>query len=217
MLTLGLPIGFAAVGWFFLFSPWTGGKVNFWWGMALAAGVLMVGSLLLSRREVPPLLGGIAWTTREAFQFKPAHLLIGIAAAALLYFVFFLGDKIAALLFDFAKPQVAGIYGMKSQASPLLIGGLLLFWIGPAEEIFWRGFVQRKLASRFGGWLGLIYATAVYTLIHIWSFNFMLLMAALICGAFWALMYHYYRSVWPGIISHAVWDVVIFVIAPISS
>lgn len=207
-------IAIAAIGWFVLFSPWTAGLVNFWWGMAAAAGILSLSSLYLGSRERrDPAFP--RWSFVLAFEFRPAHIWIGLSAAAILYGVFFLGDQISALLFDFAKPQVAGIYGTKSQASPWAIGGLLLLWIGPAEEIFWRGFVQRRLSRQFGEWTGLIIATAIYTLIHIWSFNFMLIMAALICGVFWALMFKYFRSVWPGIISHAVWDVVIFVVFPI--
>ena len=157
-----------------------------------------------------------AWSFVEAFEFRISHIWIGLTAAAGLYVIFFVGDRLSALLFDFAKPQIAGIYGTKSQAQGWVIGSLLLLWIGPAEEIFWRGYIQRRLSHAYGGWKGLIVATLIYTLIHIWSFNFMLIMAALICGLFWALMYKYYRSVWPGIISHAVWDAVIFVLFPIN-
>lgn len=120
------------------------------------------------------------------------------------------------MLFHFAKPQIAGIYSTKSQASLWAIGSLLLLLIGPAEEIFWRGYVQRKLSLSLGDWKGFFTATLVYALIHIWSFNFMLIMAALLCGLFWGWMFMRYKSVWPGVISHAVWDVVIFVIFPIS-
>jgi hypothetical protein len=214
-ITFWLLIGFAAVGWFVLFSPWTAGLINFWGGMAVAAGVLTITSLLAGNAERRD-AAFPRWSFGEAFEFKITHVWNGLAAAAILYGVFLLGDRISSLLFDFAKPQVAGIYGTKSQASPWVIGSLLMFWIGPAEEIFWRGYVQRKLSQGLGGWTGLIVATLIYTLIHIWSFNFMLIMAALICGVFWALMYKYFRSVWPGIISHAVWDAVIFVVLPIN-
>ncbi len=215
MILLYLLTGFAAVFWFILFSQWTVGWVNFWGGMSVAAGLLTVGSLYAARREPPSLLGGTAWTFDEAFRFRLVHILIGLVAAAVLYGVFFIGDRLSSLLFSFAKPQVIGIYGTKSQASHLTIGLLLLFWIGPAEEIFWRGFVQRRLSGWLGEWRGLAIATLIYALIHVWSFNFMLIMAALICGLFWAWMFKTYRSVWPGIISHAVWDVVIFVVLPI--
>jgi len=58
-------------------------------------------------------------------------------------------------------------------------------------------------------------ATLIYTIIHIWAFNLMLLGAALVCGLFWGVMFMRYRSAWPGIISHAIWDVTIFVLLPV--
>ena len=140
---------------------------------------------------------------------------IGLAAAAILYLVFFAGDRLTTWLFDFAAPQISNIYGTRSQASPLLIGLLLLLWIGPAEEIFWRGFAQHRLQKKFGAWRGYLLTTAAYALVHIWAFNFMLFTAALVCGVFWGWMFMRFRSVWPGLISHAVWDLTIFVLLPI--
>lgn len=199
-------LGFSIAGvfWFFMFSPWTAGLANFWLTMSLAATTLISWSLWHDRKELGVLYG-----------FKARWIAVGLAAAALLYLVFFVGDRVSVLLFEFSKPQVAGIYSTKSQASPALIGSLLLLLIGPAEEIFWRGFAQRRMQQRFGAWRGFLLTTAVYSLVHIWAFNFMLLMAALICGLFWGLMYLKYKSVWPGLISHAVWDLCIFVIIPI--
>jgi membrane protease YdiL (CAAX protease family) len=41
-----------------------------------------------------------------------------------------------------------------------------------------------------------------------------LLAAAALCGLFWGAMLLRYRSVWPGLISHALWDVAAFVLFP---
>ena len=98
---------------------------------------------------------------------------------------------------------------------PWLIGVLLLLLIGPGEELFWRGYVQQTMMQRWQPWMAWLIAAAVYAVVHVWAFNFMLFMAALICGLFWGSMYWKYRSVWPGIISHALWDVAIFVVWPI--
>jgi membrane protease YdiL (CAAX protease family) len=43
----------------------------------------------------------------------------------------------------------------------------------------------------------------------------MLFLAALICGLFWGALFKRYRSVWPVLISHALWDVAIFLLFPI--
>ena len=107
------------------------------------------------------------------------------------------------------------IYGMKSGTASALIGVLLLLVIGPAEEIFWRGYVQRRLSQRWNVNVGFVVTLALYTLIHLWSFNFMLLMAALVVGAFWGLLYRL-RPQWLTalVISHAVWDACAFVFFP---
>jgi membrane protease YdiL (CAAX protease family) len=199
-------IGFtvAAVFWFAMFFAPIAEHLNFWAVMTVAAGTLTTFSLLNDRKEI-----------KKYFDFTPKYLLIGIIAAALLYGVFFAGNVTSNWLFDFSRGQVSDIHSIKDGTSKIIIGLLLLLWIGPAEEIFWRGFAQKKLAARFGDNAAMWIVIAVYAFVHIWSFNFMLFMAALICGIFWGYMYKRFNSVVPGIISHAIWDVAIFILIPI--
>jgi membrane protease YdiL (CAAX protease family) len=204
MRTVWWLITLAALCWFVMFAPWTRGYVNFWAAM-LASTVALGGSALwLGRAE-----------RREVYAFKPLHLLYGLGAVAFLYGFFWAGKQAATALLPFAQGQIQHVYDTRSQAPPWLIALLLLGWIGPAEEIFWRGFVQFRMARRYGPWPGLIGTTAIYALVHIWSGNFMLVMAAAIAGAFWGLLFQRTRSLWPGIISHALWDALIFVWAPL--
>lgn len=190
--------------WFVMFSPWTAPRLNFWLVMAVTTAVLSAAGLWLQKDRL-----------REIYAFKPSHVLLGLASALILYAVFWVGNLVSTQIFHFARPEIAGIYSTREQASPLVIGLLLLFWVGPAEEIFWRGFVQERLCGRYGRTGGYLAASLVYAAIHVFGFNFMLFMASLICGLFWGAMYLRYRSVWPGLISHAVWDVLIFVVMPV--
>jgi hypothetical protein len=118
--------------------------------------------------------------------------------------------------FDWTIPQIQAIYQTRTQADPMLIATLLLFLIAPAEEIFWRGFIQERLIQKIGIKRGTIIGIVLYSMVHIWALNPMLLLAALVLGIHWSLMYAKYRNLVPGIISHAVWDVLIFVVLPIS-
>ena len=142
---------------------------------------------------------------------------MGIAIAIALWGVFWVGDKVSSWVFPtFARPQVNLIYGMKEGESSLLLSGLLLFLIGPAEEIFWRGYVQERLSRRFSPNLGFLIATACYTLVHIASFNFMLIMASLVCGIAWGGLYRLFPHRFSAIIlSHALWDAAVFIWFPI--
>ncbi|MCU0531655.1 MAG: CPBP family intramembrane metalloprotease [Syntrophales bacterium] len=204
MTSVGWLCALATFFWFVLFSPWTAPRLNFWLVMALATAVLSAAGLWCQRKKL-----------REIYAFSPTHILIGFLSALALYAIFWVGNLVSTQIFQFAKPEIAGIYSTRAQASPLTIGLLLLFWVGPAEEIFWRGFVQERLCGRYGRTGGYLAASFVYAAIHVFGFNVMLFMASLICGLFWGAMYLKYRSVWPGLISHAVWDVMIFVVIPV--
>lgn len=203
MRRLILPVSVAALLWFVIFSPWTTRLVNFWIAMGFAAAVLILMSAFLGH------------DFRKQFSLSLKDIAIGILSAAALYGVFFLGDYFSSLLFDFARGQVNSIYLMKEGQNRLALGLLLFFLIGPAEEIFWRGFIQQSLEADYGKWKALLAATLVYALVHVWSFNFMLVMAALVCGLFWGLLYIYSRSVTALAISHALWDVAVFILFPI--
>ncbi|MBN1463338.1 MAG: CPBP family intramembrane metalloprotease [Paludibacteraceae bacterium] len=203
MKKLLVSIVIAAVLWFVMFSPWTAPMLNFWKVMSVSATLLIALSVWFGK------------DFNKQFQIASKDIALGLASAVVLWFVFYLGDYFSSLLFDFAKPQVGSIYQMKEGENPLFLGLLLAFLVGPAEEIFWRGYVQRTMSTKYGDWTALIVTTLVYALVHIWSFNFMLIMAALVCGAFWGLLYKYTKNMVTLIISHAVWDVLVFILFPI--
>ena len=201
-----LPIAVAALLWFVMFSPWTAPHVNFWLTMSFAGVVLTT----LSLATTPDLRRVLA------VEFSAKHILLGIALAALLWGVFWVGDKVACWMFPFAEGEIGSIYSMKDGTSPWLIGPLLLLVIGPAEEIFWRGFVQRQLSLKVNPTWAFVLTTAIYALVHIWALNFMLVVSAAVVGGVWGLLYRLWpKSLWTLIVSHAVWDVVVFLIFPI--
>ena len=201
MVALILALIFAVIFWFVLFGI---EALNFWLGMAAAAGILALWSIILSGKK-----------REKLFQFRSRHILIGIIAAAILYIIFWAGDAISTRIFTFASGQIDSIYGNKTSLDGWKIGLLLFFWIGPAEEIFWRGMVQRTLSDYFGDYAGWITGALIYAAVHLWAGNFVLFMAALIAGFFWGWIYKRYGSLWPGIISHSLWDVVIFLLMPV--
>lgn len=194
----------AAVGFFLLFSPWTKPHIPFWPVMALTTGLLAVLSLWLDRSHL-----------RSVYAFRSWHIPAGLASAFLLYGVFWVGHFVSTHIFPFAADQVKSIYAIRSEQNLWIIALLLAFVIAPAEEIFWRGFLQRRLSRRYGVLFGFLLASFGYVLVHIWSFNFMLIAAAAVCGGFWGLLFACTRSLWPALISHIAWDITIFLLLPI--
>lgn len=197
------PIVVAAGLWFVMFSPWTAPHINFWYTMTTSAVVLTTLATLSCRECVTTL------------RFTPGQIVAGVAIAAVLWGVFWVGDKVSQLMFSFARPEVDMIYGMKTGTDLVVVGLLLLLIIGPAEELFWRGFVQRSLSARWGADAAFAVTLVLYTVIHVWAFNVMLLLAALVVGGCWGLLYRLRPQALPAlIVSHAVWDVCAFVLFP---
>ncbi len=204
MKRLYFSLAVALLLWTLMFSPLTAPRFDFWQMMAGSALILCSLATLFAP----------AWWNR--LKFDGRNLLFGIVVALVLWGVFWVGDKLSSWMFSFARPQVDLIYGIKEGESPWVLSLLLLFLIGPAEEIFWRGYVQERMSKKWGLNRGYLIATAGYTLVHVPSCNFMLVMASLVCGAAWGFLYRYFPDRFTGIVlSHALWDAMVFVWLPI--
>ena len=199
-------IGFfiAAVLWTVMFSPWTAPYVNFWVMMTLSGMTLTVYSTLASP----------GWW--KDVNLDMTNVIMGVVLAAALWGVFWLGAFFSTMLFEFARPQVDMIYGMKEGENPWVLTALMLFIIGPAEEIFWRAYLQKNLSSRWNPNIGFVVTTILYSIVHLSKFNFMLIMAAMVAGFVWGLAYRLFPEKLGAIIlSHALWDCAVFIWFPI--
>jgi hypothetical protein len=126
-----------------------------------------------------------------------------------------LGNKLALQVIPGANAQVGTIYSLGVETKKSLIFLLLFFITGPGEEIFWRGFLQERLMNRWGSVSGYLVTTFLYAGVHVFSWNFVLILAALVAGAFWGLLYLWKRDLLVQITSHSFWSAVIFAVAPI--
>lgn len=187
--------------WYFAFQTEMG---NFWLRLSLSVAVLALGAL---------------WQTPERaalFRFNPKDILWGMLSAVILYGIFWAGKYLATALLPFAADQINSVYAHRAQLDLWVIGLLLVLVLGPGEEIFWRAFVQKQLGERFGDLSGWLWATASYALVHIWTLNLMLMAAALVAGLFWGWLYLRSKSLVAVMTSHALWDLMIFVLWPLS-
>jgi len=189
----------ATLFWFVTFYlTWA----SFWIKISVSAATLAILSLLLSPSR------------KERIRFDARAVALGLVSAAILYFIFWTGKTVSAMILPFSGGQIGGIYD-KGAGTPMWVIALLLFFVtGPSEELYWRGYLQKNLMMRFGQWQGWLLATAIYAAVHIWSFNFMLVGAAAVAGAFWGAMYWRLKNLTPVIISHSVWSAVIFAVFP---
>lgn len=198
--TVWATVALAAVLWFFTFAvPLS----SFWIKIALAAAILSTLTLVL--QPAPASVPGPR--LRDAVY--------GVLSAAALWLIFWMGKGVSTWIFAFAGDQIGAIYGKGTGVPAPVVFVLLLTVTGPAEEIYWRGFLQKRLMARYGNARGWALATAAYALVHVCSLNFMLVGAAAVAGAFWGLCYWRWGRLWPVVISHSLWSAFIFAVVPI--
>jgi membrane protease YdiL (CAAX protease family) len=187
----------ATICWAFTFGLSLG---NFWIKIGLSVIVICLYSFCWQRPKI---------------RFSSSALIFGVISAVLLYGIFYLGYVLSPYIVPGAAHQVGGIYDMGTDTDKRFIFLLLLFVTGPGEEIFWRGFLQDRLMVKYGNSSGFILTTLIYGSVHIFSLNFMLIMAAFVAGAFWGALYLWKRDLSMVIVSHSLWSAVIFAIFPV--
>ena len=162
-------------------------------------------------------LGTYAVVARPALRHTrvgPLHAVLGAASAATLYETFRVGDTFARRYVPSGASDIAEIYALRGLRPRGEIALRLVAVIGPAEELFWRGFVQEGLALRYGRWRGAALATAAYGGVHAITGNFTLMGAAAVAGAHWSALYAAGIPLGALIVSHQIWDVWIFLVQP---
>lgn len=195
-------LGFGAGLAFIFFARTFGGPRKRFWSHMTGTG-LSLGSLALATQ--PSLR-----KTRIGLK----DILLGIGSAAALYGIFHLGDRISRVVVPNGGRQIDEIYALKRIRPRRELMARLGLVIGPAEEFFWRGFLQEGLMEHFGRFWGTLMGVAAYGGAHIISGNFTLVGAATIAGGFWGGLYALGMPLGALIVSHILWDNIIFLIAP---
>lgn len=173
----------------------------------LAAAPFAALWLLLSARAAP---AGVADRLRP----RPGDLGLALSTALLLYagtraFLWAgcggVSDVLCAPLADmFARFRTRGLL-------PALALGVL---VAPAEELFWRGVVQARLAERIGRWPAVAAATAIAVAAALASGEPFLALATAPTYAAWGALAAWRGRLLPSIVSHSVWSVLVASVAP---
>ena len=140
----------------------------------------------------------------------------GLASAAALYGIFQVGDRLARRIMPRGADEIEDVYRLRRLRSSMELAARLALVIGPAEELFWRGFAQRRLSRRGATWRGAALAAAAYAGAHVASGNPTLTGAAGVAGAYWSALAAAGMPMGALIVCHIAWDIWIFLIAPTS-
>lgn len=193
---LTLPVPFLL--WYYVFGNFA---PDFWVKLSASTALLIL--LALRRRRFIKV------------RFSVKGLGVGAVSAMLLYLFFWSGYHVMESVPGFVQ-TITSVYGFRGQTPWQAIALVLLFPIGPGEELYWRGLVQRYLRGKASAVRAIVLASLLYTSIHIVTLNPSLLLTALIGGLVWGYIYERYKDLFPVLVSHIIFDELIFVFLVIS-
>ncbi|MGI8807087.1 MAG: CPBP family intramembrane glutamic endopeptidase [Acidimicrobiales bacterium] len=195
-LTVLVGLAVAAVAWGALFGL---GRAAFWTRAAVAGLAIGVYAVVAQWDRMGDLLRPTV-----------ADVAIGIAGAVVLYGVFWAGDALLRRWLPATAAQIDQLYEVRSvpHSDRLPIPAVLLL-VGPCEELFWRGLVQARA--------GFVLALCGYAAVHLWERKAVLILAAVVGGAFWGALFAWRGTLVAPIVSHALWDLAVVVWFPFAA
>jgi len=196
LATLGLGIAYGAFALTF-----RGPRARFWQRMTTTGAVL--GTLAIA---------GDASLQRPQLRRRDVALGLGIAAG--LYGIFQVGDRIARRILPAGDENIGAIYQLRELRPKEEIAARLAAVVGPAEELFWRGLLQRSAMRRWGALPGISLSAGAYGSAHLVTGNPALIGAATVAGVYWSIWAALGTPMAALITSHIVWDIWIFLLAP---
>lgn len=176
-----------------------------WVGLLLASALIAPIGYYYERR-----------TISQALRWDLRSTLFGVSLALVLYVLFSTSMQLlttalfesGALLGDGAVPLplklLVEIRSHIEQVGPALtgLGGAVL--VAPAEEIFWRGFIQHRLVLRIGPVWGIGLCAVLFGLFYGLLVNPLAGLAALIAGIAFSILTARAQGLLPAIASHGV-------------
>lgn len=143
------------------------------------------------------------------------YFFFGILSGAALYGLFFAGDLLLSFLPGSFDKQIKKIYKLFS-IEWIWHYLVLLFIIIPGEEIFWRGFIQKRLMRYMNIKVAILLSAILNAAAFIFSGYTILIIAAFVSALVWGSLYAWKRSMPLVIISHLTFDLLLLIIWPLA-
>lgn len=187
---------------------WFGGAsacsaIGVWAGVGGTALLLGAWTLAAHRKAIAPL-----------FHLRPAALLLGAAAGALMTAATYLLYPPIAGLCPSLTAATAELYRLFN-SGPAAVRLMMLPAVIVAEEIVWRGLVQSTAETRFSRTSAILIAAMLYAAAHLPAGPPLLAAVALCCGLYWGALRAASGGLWAPVIAHLVWDAVVMAALPL--
>lgn len=152
---------------------------------------------------------------REWFRWRAGSISWGIASGIAFAAVTHIGTMLALGLDARVGPMISDLYGAVNFPPGPVAAFPVVILVAGMEEIVWRGVAFDLLESQ-GIRLAAVLSVILYTLPPIASLSIPLVAAGLICGVLWTALRLWRGDLWAPLVSHIVWNGLIFALWPLS-
>jgi uncharacterized protein len=142
------------------------------------------------------------------------YLFLGFISGILLYILFFIGHHLLIKMNISIDDNISKLYKLFSPTQFWHYLVLMLIVV-PGEEIFWRGFVQKRLLKDNRFWSSILISALLYASITIYTGEWSLVLASFVAGVFWGGLFAWKRSIPLVIVSHLIFDFFLFILYPL--
>lgn len=150
---------------------------------------------------------------KKEFSFVKG-ILPGIFSGIVLYIIFYIGAFIIKVMPGGLENSVEAAFNKYSTHS-LIIWLLLIVAIIPGEEIFWHGFVLKRLNHYFNPWFSNVFAALLCMVMMFPSGNFAAIIGIFVASLVWNIMYSYRPSLLMLYLSHLTFAFLLLAALPI--
>ncbi|MBC6126951.1 CPBP family intramembrane metalloprotease [Listeria welshimeri] len=150
---------------------------------------------------------------KKEFSFTKG-ILPGIFSGIVLYIIFYIGAFILKVRPGGLDNSLEAAFN-KYSTNSLIIWSLLIIAIIPGEEIFWRGFVLKRLNQYFNHWFSNIFAAVLCMVMMLPSGNFAAIIGIFVASLVWNVMYSYRPSLLMVYLSHLTFAFLLLAALPI--
>jgi membrane protease YdiL (CAAX protease family) len=195
---------FMAIGALAVLVAWrlvAAGRVSVWVAMGCVEGAAGAATLAARRASLSPDVAP-AWAAVAGIG---AGLALYLATTAFVLIVrrWPVFDRHVAEIYDQRK-------GLPRAVALLLAAGVT----APAEELFWRGLVQGRLAEAIGWPLAALATWGIYVAVNAASESLPIIAGAIVSGAVWGGLTLWTHGVLASLLCHAVWTALMLSFPP---
>lgn len=137
----------------------------------------------------------------------------GIISGIVLYVIFYVGAILFKVLPGGLDASVKHAFAAYSTNS-LLVWLLLIFIIVPGEELFWRGFVLKRMNRFFSPFVAAIISALILALFMCVSKSIAVVVSIFVASLVWNLLYQYKKSIILTYVSHLTFIFLLLVALP---